>query len=59
MNVEENTEVRGLSMWKLFLELLKEIEITGNFLLRGLEKVEIEVELLALSHNFSKLAAGN
>ena len=38
--------------------------IKGNknyrkFLLRGLEKVEIEVGLLALSHNLSKLAARN
>jgi transposase len=38
--------------------------IKGNknyrkFLLRGLEKVEIEVGLLALSHNVSKLAARN
>jgi len=38
--------------------------IKGNknyrkFLLRGLEKVEIEVGLLALSHNLSKLAASN
>jgi hypothetical protein len=30
-----------------------------KFLLRGLEKVEIEVGLLALSHNLSKLAARN
>lgn len=38
--------------------------IKGNrnyrkFLLRGLEKVEIEVGLLALSHNLSKIAARN
>jgi len=38
--------------------------IKGNknyrkFLLRGMEKVEIEVGLLALSHNLSKLAARN
>jgi len=38
--------------------------IKGNknyrkFLLRGLEKVEIEVGLLALSHNLSKIAAKN
>jgi hypothetical protein len=30
-----------------------------KFLLRGLEKVEIEVGLLALSHNLSKIAARN
>ena len=38
--------------------------IKGNknyrkFLLRGLDKVEIEVGLLALSHNLSKMAARN
>ena len=38
--------------------------IKGNrnyrkFLLRGLEKVEIEVGLLALSHNLSKIASSN
>lgn len=38
--------------------------IKGNrnyrkFLLRGLEKAEIEVGLLALSHNLSKIAARN
>ena len=38
--------------------------IKGNrnyrkFLLRGLEKVDIEVGLLALAHNLSKLAARN
>jgi hypothetical protein len=38
--------------------------IKGNrnyrkFLLRGLEKVEIEVGLLALSHNLSKTAERN
>jgi len=38
--------------------------IKGNrnyrkFLLRGLEKVEIEVGLLALSHNLSKIATRN
>jgi hypothetical protein len=38
--------------------------IKGNrnyrkFLLRGLEKVEIEVGLLALAHNLSKIAARN
>jgi hypothetical protein len=38
--------------------------IKGNrnyrkFLLRGLEKVEIEAGLLALAHNLSKLASRN
>ena len=38
--------------------------IKGNknyrkFLLRGLDKVEIEVGLLALAHNLSKMAARN
>ena len=38
--------------------------IKGNknyrkFLLRGLDKVEIEVGLLALAHNLSKMAAKN